>query len=84
MAVKEGEERYAMYSRKENGPIYGEGRYSDLYIADHCNTNTNSYSNLGGTYELPESYKYGTDEAQSLLAGSDDFMCDEYEVFMLQ
>ena len=69
----------AIYSHSRYGPIFGGGH--DLRIADKCNTNTNSFSNLGHTYELPVSYTYGTTEAQSLLAGSSPFKVDEYEVF---
>ena len=84
MAAKQGEEGWVTISRRNIGPTFGKAQYLDLHIADHCNTNTNSYSNLGGTYELPAGYTYDTDEAQSLLAGSFKFKCDDYEVFIQQ
>ena len=61
----------------DQGPTFGSGY--DLYIADKCDKNTNSYSNLGDTYKLPTGYTYGNN--QSLLAASYYFKVDEYEVF---
>ena len=67
----------ATYCRYDQGPTFGSGY--DLYIADKCDKNTNSYSNLGDTYKLPTGYTYGNN--QSLLAASYYFKVDEYEVF---
>lgn len=53
----------------------------DLCIFNDCNNNNESYSNLGGTYELPEGIVYGTQEARSYLAGSFEFKVCEIEVF---
>ena len=82
----------AMISRGGGGPTFGgwrgpgnvHYRWADLHIADKCDTNTNSFSNLGRAYQLPAGYSYGTAETQSLLAGSENFKCDEYEVFHQQ
>ena len=82
MAVKQGKERYASYGVYTEAPWFGDGK--DLYIAHNCHTNTDSHSNLGSTYGLPADYAYGTPQAQSLLAGSFHFKCDEYEVFYRQ
>ena len=71
--------QYAMCCAYNYGPTFGGGH--DLYIADNCDKNTNSYSNLGYTYKLPAGYIYGTFQAKSLLAGSYNFKMDEYEVF---
>jgi hypothetical protein len=39
-----------------------------------------SHSNLSHTYSHPQ-YAYGTDEANSFLAGSHKFQLDEIEVY---
>lgn len=68
-----------MYSEKQWGPTFGQGH--DLAISNRCNDNSMSYSFLGETYEPPKGYTTGNLEARNLLAGSYDFICDEYEVF---
>ena len=82
MAIKEGKQWEAMFSRIVYGPHFGSGW--DLHIADNCHTNTMSSSNPGRTYQLPGGYTHKTPQAKSLLAGSLYFTCDDYEVFMLQ
>ena len=82
MAVQQGKEGEAMFSGSGEGPTFGGG--SDLYIAHNCHTDTRSYSHLGKTYQLPAGYTYNTAQAKSLLAGSNLFKCDEYEVFVQQ
>ena len=62
--------------------IFGGG--SDLAIFDDCNKNSNSWSNLGHSYEKPRpyhSYEYGSTITRSYLAGSIDFTVLEIEVF---
>ena len=81
MAVKQSEQRNAMISRYFFGPVFG---VIDFYIENSCATKNGSFSNLGGTYELPAGYVYDTEETRSLLAGSPTFKCDEYEVFYQQ
>jgi len=54
----------------------------DLYIANDCNVNSSSYSNLGHTYES-NGYAYGSTEARSYLAGSYSFTILEMEVFKI-
>ena len=82
MAVKQGEEWRATISWKNNGPTFGGGW--DLYIANTCHTNANSYSKPGWTYQLPAGYTWDTPQSRSLLAGSHNFKCDDYEVFIQQ
>ena len=54
----------------------------DLNIRDDCNVNTNSYSDLGSTYES-NGYAYKSTEAKSYLAGSYNFTVLEMEVFKI-
>ena len=55
----------------------------DLYISDKSNTNTESKSNLGKSYNHPV-YRLGSDKAQSFLAGSPQFQVSEIEVYTKQ
>ncbi len=66
------------YSNGLFGPTFGGGY--DLYIADHSNLNTSSYSNLGYTYKHGN-FSFGTNEATSFLAGAFSFQVEEIEVF---
>ena len=74
------------------GPRFGD----DICIKNNANTTIDSLSHLGdcykhpqygGTYEAPISpiwtplYGWGTNEAQSFLAGSNYFQLDEIEVY---
>ena len=59
------------------------GNGCDLYISDDCNINTDSYSNLGYSYESPNGYACGSNEAQYYLAGFSNFAVDEIEAFKL-
>ena len=80
MAVKQGEQWGAMRSSSWYGPVFGW----DLHISDNCHTGTWPRSDPGWTYQLPAGYTRGTPQARSLLAGSEDFKCNEYEVFYQQ
>ena len=82
MAVQQGKQWWAMGSLSVYGPTFGGGH--DLHIADNCHTNNRSYSDLGWTYQLPAGYTRDPPQAQSLLAGSYHFKCDDYEVFVQQ
>jgi hypothetical protein len=42
------ENQYAIWCRSESGPCFGRG--CDIYVSDHCNTNTNSYTRFGWSY----------------------------------
>ena len=69
----------AIYDSDGYGPIFGFAH--DLYLSNSCNSNTNSYANLGGTYREPTGHGAYSSQAQTLLASSHHFRCDEYEVF---
>ena len=60
------------------GPTFGGG--ADFHIADNCNSNSSSCSDLGRSYTL-DGYTYGSTEAQSFLAGANNFTVSEIEVF---
>ncbi len=49
-------------------------------IANNSNTAIESSSQLGSWYKHPQ-YAFGTNEAQSFLAGSFKFKLDEIEVY---
>ena len=65
------------------GRRYGAafGYLGDLRISDEASTNQRSFSNLGGTYQQPPGYQYGTPQTKALLAGSENFTPTEIEVF---
>jgi hypothetical protein len=76
MKIHPKKRQYAIYCHFECGPTFG----IDLCIADNANTTMVSFSNLGFTYSHPQ-YEYGTNEAQTFLAGSYQFQLDEIEVY---
>ncbi len=69
-----------IYTQPESGPIFGAGH--DLYISNYCNSNSESYANLGNTY-LFSFFPQGTSQANNFLAGSNRFMCEEIEVYRI-
>lgn len=69
--------RYASYNARSYGPTFGG---HDLYLANQCNRNKNSFTNLGHSYKPPSNYG---GNARTLLAGSFKFQCTEYEVYYL-
>ena len=60
--------------------VFGGGY--DLRLDNDCNVNSNSYSNLGDSYES-NGYAKGSAEAKSYLAGSYQFTVLEMEVFKI-
>ena len=76
MKIDPNRHRTAIYCHSRYGPTFG----GSICIANNANTTTNSLSNLGDCFSHPE-YEYATDEAQSFLAGSFDFLLDEIEVY---
>ena len=76
MKVNRNEHQYAINCHSEYGPTFG----GDIRIANNVNTTMNGYSDLGCFYKHPQ-YEYGTDEAQTFLAGSFKFQLDEIEVY---
>ena len=71
----------AIYGHVNFGPLFGNGY--DLHLTNNCNLNNDSSSNLGNTYSLPNNISYGTNESQSYLVGSYQFVVEEYEVFLV-
>jgi hypothetical protein len=69
----------AIYALRGYGPTFGGGH--DLHICTNSNTSNGSYSNLGISYKHPY-YARGSNEAQSFLAGSCNFLTTEIEVFI--
>ena len=59
-------------TRHYNREVTTFGGSRDLVIYNNANTNTNqnSYSDLGYTYQPPAGYQYGTPQTMSLFAGS--------------
>jgi hypothetical protein len=67
---------YAICCHSQRGPTFG----GDICIANNANTTTNSVSYLCSSYKHPQ-YEYGTNEAETFLAGSFNFQLDEIEVY---
>ena len=68
----------AIYKRKSYGPTFGGGL--EIYISNNANSNTKSYTHLGGGfYSVPS----GVQNTQTILVGSFNFTPDEVEVFYL-
>ena len=74
-----GKDGNAICCHPLNGARFGAG--CDLIIYDNANTNQNSYSNLGYTYQPPAGYQYGTPQTRSLFADSYKLTPTEIEVF---
>jgi hypothetical protein len=70
---------FGYYSWSYSGPIFG----GDIRVSDYSNTNENSYSDLGYSYQLPKNITYGSVEAQSYLAGSYTWKTTEIEVYQV-
>ena len=60
------------------GPIFG----NDICISSDSNSNQNSISFFGHSYEHA-SYEYQSEKAQTILAGSKHFQTLEIEVFFV-
>ena len=71
---------YSIYCQPSHGPTFGGGH--DFHICNNADTCDSSYSNLGRCYKHP-SYTYQSTAAQSLLAGSYNFIVSEIEVFSI-
>ena len=72
--VKTG--KNAIYKDSTHGPTFGSGR--DIYIADNANSNNNSFT-LPSDFETPK----GANEPNTILAGTQHFSPDDWEVFYL-
>ena len=71
-----------MSSSNHCGPLFGRFPKYDLIIADNCNLNSNSWSDLSDSFMHPR-YGPGSNEAKSFLAGTCQFQVDEIEVFQI-
>lgn len=66
---------YGFFGKHCWGPTFGSSpNGSDLHIADHCNANFHSDSNLGSSYQGPGA-------SNTVLFGSRNFQVEEYEVY---
>lgn len=63
---------FAICYHPDIGPIFGAG--ADLMIANNCNNNLESYSNLPHSYD-------GENASNTILMGDYDFSVVDYEVF---
>ena len=77
-SLKPDQHLWAIWCYPSYGPTFGD---DDMLISSNSNTNKNSYSNFGHTYQLPAGYTYDTDSSRSLLTGSCHFTPCEIEVF---
>ena len=83
MNIDQNKHQNAIYCHSYMGPSFGFsafGKGFDIHIVDRANIVKESYSNLGYTYKQPR-YAFGTNEAQSFLAGSYKFQLSEIEVY---
>jgi hypothetical protein len=75
----------AIYCDFNHGPIFGgiseNFDSDDLHIVNNSNTNEESFSSLGRNFKHPE-YKFSSKEADSFLAGSENFRLNEIEVYI--
>ena len=78
MKIKPNRQQNAIGCFSSFGPKFGGGY--DINITADSNTKNGSYSKLGNTYTHPQ-YTVGTNEAKSFLAGSDNFLLSEIEVY---
>ena len=77
MVKQDSQSSYAIYCGSIYGPVFGWG--GGILIADNANQNTNSFTNFGQSYSLPN----GVTDRRTILAGTYNFSPDEVEVFYL-
>jgi hypothetical protein len=65
----------AMFCSSLCGPAFGGGH--DIAVCDPANTNSNSYTNLGDSYTLPDGIKDG----KTFFTGAYHFQASEVEVY---
>jgi hypothetical protein len=68
----------AIYADISRGPIFGDHNRPDISISDHCNTNVNSYTNIGGAY-LNDTGIPG----EQIFTGEITFVVKHIEVFKI-
>ena len=76
-----GKSDKAIYCHPSDGAVFGGSGGFDLVIANNANTTQISRTDLGYTYQPPAGYLHGTQQTQSLFAGSYKFTPIEIEVF---
>lgn len=67
----------AVYHNSNNGPTFGAGH--DLYIANGCKSNSNSYCNSNHTYSFFYSYNLINNGTQTT-----NFQVTDYEVYLIK
>ena len=77
LPLKGTSNQYGIFCGSEYGPLFGAGH--DLRVANGANTNSNSYSKLGSTYQCPANA-----DSSSFLAGQQYFRVSELEVFVFK
>ena len=75
--IDPNEHHKAIYCYYECGPTFG---YKDIEMTSNGKTKNCVHTNVGNTYKNPQ-YAFGTNEAQSFLAGSYYFELSEIEVY---
>ena len=68
---------YAIYRSSVYGPKFGTGH--DIRIANNATSNRNSYARIGHSYSVPR----GVQNRYTVLAGTQPFTPDDWEVFYL-
>ena len=82
MPVKDDDVRFNIWCLYSYGPSFGRFRCNDIFISDNSNSNTESFSYLGCSFDFTL-YNFGTAEAQSFLDNSPYFQTSEIEVFKI-
>jgi hypothetical protein len=67
---------YAIYCNSDRGPSFGNNH--DIYVADNCNANTCSYTNLGAAYVNDTGIT-----GKAVFTGEYNFTVKEIEVFVI-
>ena len=76
LPIKSSANQYGIYCDARYGPTFGN---LDLRIASKANVNSESYSNIGESYECPSDVN-----CETFLAGQTNFVVNELEVFSFQ
>ena len=79
--LRDQKDKGAIRIESSRGPIFGAGH--DLNIGNKEESNTDSFSNFGASYQSPPGYAFEQKNTQSLLAGSYYFRPSEVEVLYL-
>ena len=57
--------------------------FNDFFISNHCNKNNKSSSTFGHIFELPIGLNYISTASNSYLAGKQNFLVKEIEIYSL-